>query len=285
MLELWEREVRDGRREVVPGGWLRRALATFDWEACSRVVDGRGGGLEGAVLVTRRTHDIGTVARVEPAVAAAGDGELRRRLTEWGLVLSRAAGAAGAEVWLPRGQGSDLAGLGLEPIRPWWRMDRRLEDGLPVPQPVPGYNLREGASVAPGVWSDVHNRSFADHWRYSARTEDELMSWRPLELALLAVTEDAMPAALTLGQLETYTPDPRPQPVGLVGSVGTLPEHRRKGLARWLVAESLLRLRRAGARSVSLYVDGLNATRAADLYRSLGFEMAFETEVWEARFQ
>jgi ribosomal protein S18 acetylase RimI-like enzyme len=282
---LWEQEVRDRRRELVPAeGWLRRALAGFDWAAGSRVVDDGSGGLKGAVLVTYRNYSIGTITRVEPGVAAGGDTDLRRRLVEWGLGLSRAAGAAGAQIWLPHGQGAELEGLGLQPVRPWWRMDRSLEDGLPVPVPVSGYRLVVGSAAPPGVWADVHNRSFAEHWRYSIRSEDELMAWRPPELSLLAVAEDGSPAAITLGQIETYTLDTRPQPVGLVGSVGTLQGHRRKGLGGWLVAESLVRLRQAGASSASLYVDGFNATGAPDLYRRLGFEVVFVTEVWEATF-
>jgi ribosomal protein S18 acetylase RimI-like enzyme len=51
------------------------------------------------------------------------------------------------------------------------------------------------------------------------------------------------------------------------------------------VAEALLRLRAAGARHASLYVDGQNPTGAVDVYRKLGFELAFETEVWEATFR
>jgi ribosomal protein S18 acetylase RimI-like enzyme len=90
---------------------------------------------------------------------------------------------------------------------------------------------------------------------------------------------------VTLCQLDTYVDDSRPQPVGLVSSVGTVPEHRRRGLAGWLVAEGLLRLRSAGARHATLYVDGLNETRAFDAYRKLGFELVFEAEVWEASFQ
>jgi ribosomal protein S18 acetylase RimI-like enzyme len=85
--------------------------------------------------------------------------------------------------------------------------------------------------------------------------------------------------------VEVYSADERPQPVGIISSVGTLSDHRRRGLATWLVAEALVRLRRAGARHVSLYVDGLNPTRAYDAYRKLGFELAFETEVWEATFR
>jgi ribosomal protein S18 acetylase RimI-like enzyme len=101
---------------------------------------------------------------------------------------------------------------------------------------------------------------------------------------LAVVSTTGKPAALTLCQVETYAGDLRPQPVGLVSSVGTIPEHRRRGLASWLVAEGLQRLRRAGARHASLYVDGLSSTRAFDAYRKLGFELAFVTEVWEANF-
>src|SRR5450759_2768832 len=100
----------------------------------------------------------------------------------------------------------------------------------------------------------MHNRSFADHWRFSPRTEDELMTCKRPQLCLMAVTAGSRePAAVTLCQLETYGEDSRLQPVGLVSSVGTVPEHRRRGLASWLVAESLLRLRNAGARHASLY--------------------------------
>jgi ribosomal protein S18 acetylase RimI-like enzyme len=53
-------------------------------------------------------------------------------------------------------------------------------------------------------------------------------------------------------------------------------------LATWLVAELLNRLREDGARTASLYVDGWNHTRAFEAYRKLGFQLAFESEVWEA---
>jgi mycothiol synthase len=164
-------------------------------------------------------------------------------------------------------------------------MDRSLETELPEPGAPAGYELRDGDLAAPGVWSQVHNAAFAEHWRFSPRTEDELMDGRPPSLSLLAVTTAGSPVSVTLCQIETYNADPRPQPVGIVGSVGTLPEHRRRGLANWLVAEALRRLRQGGARHASLYVDGGNPTRAFDGYRKLGFELAFEAEVWEATFR
>jgi len=108
---------------------------------------------------------------------------------------------------------------------------------------------------------------------------------RSPQLSLMAITREGTPAALTLGQVEFYLDDSRPQPVGIVSSVGTVPEHRRQGLATWLVAELLHRLREEGALFASLYVDGWNHTRAFEAYRKLGFELAFESEVWEVTFQ
>jgi ribosomal protein S18 acetylase RimI-like enzyme len=236
------------------------------------------------VLVTDRATAEGTLARVDPFLA--GDSPaLLEDLTRWGLGLARAAGAAAGHVWMARGKGAVISSMGLEMVRPWWRMDRRLATEMPAPSPVIGYELLESGAVAAGTWSRVHDASFAGHWRYSARSEDDLMAARPPNLALLAIeSATGSPAAVALCQIDTYLEDARPQPVGIVSSIGTLPAHRRRGLATWMVAESLRRLCQSGARHASLYVDGKNSTRAFDAYRKLGFELAFEAEVWEARF-
>ena len=284
---LWQWEVRAGRRDSVPAKpHLHGMVASFDWAARSRIVEDGMGGVAGAVVVTSRESPEGTVARVDPAVGRGGDWPaVMRDLVRWGLQLSRAAGAAAAQVWTGPGQAAALRSLGLELVRPWWRMDRTLAGDLPSPVPVDGYELLDGTRVPKGSWARMHNRSFADHWRFSPRSEQELMTGKLPQLCLMAVTAaSGEPAAVTLCQLESYAEDSRPQPVGLVSSVGTVPEHRRRGLATWLVTESLARLRTAGARHCSLYVDGRNETRAFDAYRKLGFELAFEAEVWEATF-
>jgi ribosomal protein S18 acetylase RimI-like enzyme len=281
-MELWQEDVRRGRRDCVrDDAYLRRVTAGFDWGAKSRIVDGAGGAFDGAVLVSDRASPLGTITVVE-ASTAHDRPELLKDLTKWGLGLSRAAGAVAAQVWRGRGHTGGLGGLGMEMVRPWRRMDRCLAGDPVEPPPVAGYRLSDASTVPRGAWMHAHNRAFADHWRFSPRTEEELMTGRPPELSLMALAHDGSPAALTLCQIETYSTDERPQPVGIISSVGTLPDHRRRGLATWLVAEALVRLRRAGARHASLYVDGLNATRAFDAYLKLGFEVAFETEVWEA---
>jgi ribosomal protein S18 acetylase RimI-like enzyme len=281
VLDLLHGEVRAGRQDCVPGeAHLRRMLAEFDWSARSRVVEA-GHGLEGAVLVAGRSTAHGTMTQVS---VACGRLDIRQDLLRWGLDLSKVAGAVAAQVWCGRGHSEAMAQLGAAFVRPWWRMDMNLAGDLPERVPVNGYELRDGTRVAGCSWSDVHNRSFADHWRFSPRQEAELVTGRSPHLSLMATTRDGSPAAVTLGQVESYLEDSRSQPVGIVSSVGTVPEHRRKGLATWLVAEVLYRLRDDGARSASLYVDGWNHTRAFDGYRKLGFELAFESEVWEVTF-
>ena len=215
---------------------------------------------------------------------AAGGTDVYTELVRWGVQLSRAAGASIAQVFVAKGGGRGLEGVGLDLVRPWWRMDRTL-DTLPESKPVSGYAIADATTVPPGVWAEMFNRTFADHWRFAPRAEDEILGDRPPELSLMAVSGmNRSPAAIALGEVEDYGADPRPQPVGLVSSVGTLREHRRRGLAAWLVAEVLRRLRGAGARHATLYVDGLSPMRAYDVYRKLGFEVVSEAEVWEATF-
>jgi ribosomal protein S18 acetylase RimI-like enzyme len=276
--------VRARRRDSVPQeADLRRLLAHFDWEARSRVVEAGAQRIAGAVLVSSRPTPRGTVARIDPAAAGTDTEGVMHELGRWALQLSRASGATTVQVWVGPGHKEVLRRLGLEMTRPWWRMDRSLAAQLPPSTPVAGYGLQDGLSLPQGIWADMHNRTFADHWSFTARSEGELMNGKSPELCLMAIAgASGERAALTLCQLETYTDDRRLQPVGVISSVGTLPEHRRHGLATWMVAEGLHRLRAAGAKEASLYVDGRSQTRAFDLYRKLGFELAFEAEVWEA---
>lgn len=280
LIELWHREVAAGRQDMIPNeGRMRRILSRFDWEARSRVVDDGHGRLEAAVLLMSRPSPDGVLA----SMYVAGPSRVAADPVRWGLRLSHAAGADVTQTFMAHGRGEALRDAGMRSVRPWFRMDRSLAGELPRCDAVEGYDLADATTARPGSWADLFNRTFADHWRFAPRGEEEVMDGKPAELCLMAVTaQDRQPVAVTLAEVEVYEDDPRPQPVGLISSVGTLPQHRRKGLAGWLVTEAMARLRRAGARSASLYVDGLNTTRPFDLYRKLGFEVAFEAEVWEA---
>jgi len=278
--ELLRADVLAGRRDCLPGArWLRRHISDFDWAARSRIVERGGAPLASLLVLSRRLRE-GTVARLE----IGGEREAAQPLLEWGVGLSRAAGARAAQIWGPLGDDRGLRGLGAVLVRPFWRMDRPDLEAVPE-RPLPtSYRLvdrRTGPD--PAEWSEAYNAAFADHWNHSPKdplaTPDPA---QPPELGLMALAPDGRPAATVICRLESFESDRRAQPVGLVGSVGTVPEHRRRGLASALTAEGLRRLRDLRARSASLYVDGLNPTRAYDLYRALGFEIGFAYDVYEA---
>jgi ribosomal protein S18 acetylase RimI-like enzyme len=274
---LWAHEVLNRGRDCVPSeAMIARMMGSFDWAARSRVIEDSSGP-RAAVLVLE--HGTGGRSLVRVETAARDDGD-RLRLIRWGLGLSRAAGAALAQVWRPRGQHRGLAALGLTLARPFWRMDRRSLEEVPQAAMPAGYRLARTTDRQEAA--AVYNRSFAEHWRFQALHHDDLVRTnRPRELELMAVTDEGAPAAVVWCEVATHDPDLRRQPVGVVDVVGTLPEHRRRGLAYALTAAALRRLRGRGAASASLYVDGLNPTRAYDVYGRLGFSVAFQYDVFE----
>jgi ribosomal protein S18 acetylase RimI-like enzyme len=282
-IEFARRSAEAGELDAVPtGAWLENLVASLDWEMRSRVIE-RGGRPAAVVLVFERPVSGGTMARVE----ALGDPGPRAELLEWGLRYSRACGAIAAQVWRGGGRGLELPGLGLKVVRPFLRMDRPTLDALPDAVLPAGYRLvTETSGVPDHIWAETYNVAFAQHWRHSPKGDDLVAGRRGRPDSgpeLMALTEGGAPAALVTCAVESY-PDQRAQPVGIVATVGTVPEHRGRGLAFALLAEALRRLQGAGARSASLYVDGLNPNRAFDVYARAGFEVGFEYEVWEADF-
>src|SRR6266700_4615723 len=244
---LWAHEVLRRARDCVPSeATIARMMSSFDWGARSRVTEDEGG-LRAAVLVLEHSNRGGTVVRVETAARDEAD---RLRLIDWGLGLSRAAGATVAQVWRPKGHRQGLAELGLSLARPFWRMDRSDLEDLPATALPRGYRLAGGPDRRTAI--QVFNRSFADHWRFQPLDADNLAPVaRPPALELLALTDGGAPAAVVWCEVDAHDPDLRPQPVGVVEVVGTLPEHRRRGLALALMAEALHRLRRQGAARAS----------------------------------
>jgi len=287
LTELCREEVRHGRLDRVPGGaWLERVMRGLDWGSRTRVIE-RDGEVEAALLVFDRKVAGGAITRLE----FAGDAAHEEELLTWGVGLARAAAARAAQVWRTRGQSGRLAQLGFRVVRPFWRMDRPDLDRIAEPPLPSGYRVvtDHDLAIPVAVWAGAYNDSFADHWQHASKEVEEFQRRRERPdfvpgLQVLALAEEGAPAAIVVGSLERYEEDARPQPVGLVASVGTVPAHRRRGLALSLTADVMRRLRAAGAQSASLYVDGQNPTRAFEVYRKLGFKLAYEFEIWEVAF-
>jgi ribosomal protein S18 acetylase RimI-like enzyme len=275
---LWAHEVLTHCRDCIPAETvISRMAEVLDWETRSRVIEDASGP-SAVVVVLEHPGQNGTLVRVETAARDEGD---RQRLIQWGVRASRSLGGAVAQVWRPKGHRQGMAELGLRLARPFWRMDRTDLDRVPEAPLPAGYGL--AATADRRTLARVFNRSFAEHWRFKPLDAEGMRhASRPRGLDLVAVSGEGEPAAVAWAAVEQHTPDLRAQPVGLVEVVGTLPEHRRQGLAHALTAEALRRLRGHGARSASLYVDGLNPTRAYDVYAHLGFTVGFQYEVFEA---
>jgi mycothiol synthase len=117
--------------------------------------------------------------------------------------------------------------------------------------------------------------AFREHWGEYEAGDRHLDEWLDdprfrRDLVVVAWAGD-QPAACVANVLTT-APDGSIR--GLLDGVSTHPAHRRRGLARAAIAESLRLLRDAGARSAYLLVDTDNQNRALALYESCGFRVA-----------
>ena len=115
LIELWRREVTEGRQDIVPNEVrMRRMLGRFDWEAKSRVVE-QDGRIAGSVLVTGRPSPDGTQANLN----VVGPPEVASGLVRWALQLSHAAGAGVVQTFMARGRGEALSAAGMRARRIW----------------------------------------------------------------------------------------------------------------------------------------------------------------------
>jgi ribosomal protein S18 acetylase RimI-like enzyme len=168
-----------------------------------------------------------------------------------------------------------LADRGYEAVR--WDAEM-LRPDLDAIQDVPladGYVLRSPEPAELPAAFDMMVEAFAEHWGEAEASDQRIGEWIDApdfrrDLVVVAWL-GGQTAALVSCVLEDL-PDGSVR--GLLDSVCTHPGHRRRGLARAAIAESLRRLRAAGASSAYLGVDTDNHNRALQLYESCGFRLA-----------
>jgi mycothiol synthase len=223
----------------------------------------------GATLPARRGEGIGTLL-VGAMVARATELGDRVGSTVRLLVPAASTNAGQAEL---------LAASGFRETRWSFTMRRDLDDLQPVPPLPDGYTIRPYADDDDERWLAAHNIAFRDHPDFSPWTQSEWRHWvtgsrnfRP-ELSFL-VTPAGEPGTIA-SYVQTNEYDAHAEATGrreaYVAKVGTLPDHRGRGLASALLAHCLDAYRAAGYREVSLDVDSLNPTGALGLYERTGF--------------
>ncbi|MEV0198254.1 GNAT family N-acetyltransferase [Nonomuraea sp. NPDC050691] len=149
-------------------------------------------------------------------------------------------------------------------------------DGLPEPAPPPGFRLRAvDEARVPGRVA-VHRAAFHP----SRVTEESYRAVRAAwpyraDLDWIAETPDGEAAAYCLVWLDEA------RRVAEIEPTGTLPGHRRRGLARAVCLAALRAAREAGAEHAVVYPRGDDAYPVPGrLYRSMGFGPVARTVTW-----
>jgi mycothiol synthase len=233
-----------------------------------------------------KDHRIDCWGGVRPSHRRRGIG---RQLLDW-QVRRATAVAATLDPALPTRIGvdaddrqRDLLSLarraGFQPVR------RFLEVARPVALPVEPVPAPDGLELRP--WSEeidaevrhAHGDAFLDHWGSEPRTDEEWRQWYTghrafrADLSVVAVAPSSGEVAAFV-LCAAYPQDWALIPAeAWINTVGTRRAWRGRGVARWLLGESLARIAASdtGFERAILGVDADNPTGALRLYRGLGF--------------
>lgn len=175
---------------------------------------------------------------------------------------------------------AELVGAsGFEPDRYEFlmRADLAVEPAAPVlPQ---GYTVSTWEGVDPEELRAAHNVAFVGHPAWSPWSAPMWAQWvsgsRSHRPDLSVLVRDA--SGEVVAYLQTNEWDAVAERTGrretYVAKVGTLPGHRRRGLAAAMLLTALRRHRADGVAAVGLDVDSQNPTGALGVYEAVGFEV------------
>lgn len=177
--------------------------------------------------------------------------------------------------------------MGLQPVRHFLEIARPTADALDAAPAPSGLELVSWTEELDEAARLAHLEAFEDHWGSEPRTVEEWTQWytghrgfRP-DLSVLAV-EPAGGEVVSLVLCAAYPQDWVTVPVeAWINTVGTRRAWRGKGVASWLMTESLRRIAAAddGFERAILGVDAENPTGALRVYRRLGFHEDVRTVV------
>jgi mycothiol synthase len=175
-----------------------------------------------------------------------------------------------------------MARIGLVPERWSFVMRADLSDPAPESPPLPdGLVLRRYDESLAAAMHTAHNAAFLDHPNFTPWSASMWEQWvtgsrnfRP-RLSFAVVGADRPDQVVAYVQTNEY--DAYFQQTGrreaYVAKVGTVREHRGRGLASLLLRRALQEYRDAGYDEASLDVDSENPTGALGIYRRAGFEV------------
>jgi mycothiol synthase len=227
-----------------------------------------------------RVYHLVTV--VEPDSWGRGIGDA---FVDWGEARSRIVARSidgdrrsWFESWAFGGDDEHVGALvrhGYAAVREEAEMLRPDLDAIPAAAVADGYILRTPTGAELPMVFDMMVLAFQEHWGEYDAGDQRLDRWiedpRFQRDLVVVAWRGGEPVACVSNLLE---PAPDGSVRGVLDSVCTHPGHRRRGLGRAVVTDSLRRLRAAGASSAYLSVDTGNRNQAVALYESCGFRIA-----------
>ncbi len=227
--------------------------------------------VDGTVHPAYRRRGIGS--RLVPTMVTRASEYVRERGEELRQVITSSATSDNTDA------ASIFEKAGLRPERWSFVMlaDLKSGAGSEVPGLPEGYTLQTWDGIDHDETMDAHNRAFVGHPGFTPWSEEMWGQWvsesrslRP-SLSLLARDREGAIAAY----IQTSEFDAVLEATGLreayVAKVGTIPEHRRRGLAGVLLRIALERYREDGYDRAALDVDSENPTGALAIYERAGF--------------
>jgi mycothiol synthase len=187
------------------------------------------------------------------------------------------------------GYSTDVAGNALLEKNGWSQVARGYEMVRPTLDDIPQIELPDGLVVRDVA--ETERRKVWEAAREAFRDERDQQEWSeqdwarfPEELPdtslwVIAFDGDEVAGGI-LNAIDAAANVHHGRARGTLASVWTGARWRRRGVAKALIARSLVRLRERGMTSAYLGVDGANPNQAMDLYASLGFEVATSTIDW-----
>lgn len=231
---------------------------------------------DGAVLPEWRRRGIGTALLAENILrqrelAATHQTDRPRILGSW--TSDRMDGAVAL-----------LRNAGFEPTRWFFEMTRDLSEPIPDVDLPDGLEVREvKAEEIRQIWhADVE--AFKDHWGGFDSSDENLRRWmeKPTfdpSLWVIAWDGDEV-AGGVVNAIEADENEMLGVKRGWLHSVFTRRQWRRRGLARALIARSLVKIRDRNMDTGILGVDADNPTGALGLYERIGFTVFERSTAW-----
>ena len=222
---------------------------------------------------------------------------IEKHIIDFALVFIRSKGMELAMFWAPEKNGwrNDVAlAHGMRDIRHGYMMFYDRKESPPcVPLPE-GYAfhhrmLKECSDAEIEEFVGAFNDSFFDHWNFSPAPTERFIKVRDVEAKnddsilrmTLAKKGDEAAGVCYYCIYKDYNRQ-NYRKAGWVNILGVRKPHRRKGLGRSLLAQSMEWLREQSMETIYLGMDAENR-KALELYTSLGYQIEDESVVYELK--